>query len=273
MYEDPPTYTQILTEIAAKPLTKMERGLLALGLLTSGRITELIQCRAHNIKLYDLNGAEISSGSLDVLSKTPAASLYKGLDPKNISRIEVTLKNEKSKTKKLKKIPCLNVAEFEIPINWLVQRLQELPDPIYEDRIYGKNRTQGWFVMKSVNPQWTTHYMRHWGVSNDVRHGLNPAIIQKKTGWVDLKMLSRYTHLNSDDMVIAMETSWGKRPVPKVVPAPAPVIKEMAPKPAWIAPGARPYVPQKSMRKFDRQGHLIITKEMKDAENMLVSVV
>jgi hypothetical protein len=215
MYEDPPTFTQILTKVANANLTKRERALFALGLITNGRISELINCRAASIKLYDLQGNEISTGIGN--PKAPAGSFYKGLQPKDISRLLITLKNQKSKKTKLKAVPVINVGDFEIPIRWLLERLQELPDPIYMDDICGMNRFIAYRMFKNIDRNWFPHLMRHWGTSSDVRQGLDPEILRRKNGWIDLKMLSRYTHLRTADMVSAMERTYGKKPVPVVV--------------------------------------------------------
>ena len=265
MYKNPPTYPQFIAEVASKNITKMERALVALGLLTSGRVTELISCKANDIILYDYNNKEITTGIGDY--KTPAGSFYKGLQPKDVKYAMITLKNEKNPRSKFKTIPVINVGDFEIPFKWLIERLQELPDPIYETYIYGKGRTPAWFLLKEINPAYKTHYLRHFGTSHDVRNNLNPIIIQKKNGWVDMKQMDRYTHLSSDSMLKGMAEVYKKEEV-------KPIIKEVQPKPAYIAPSMRPFVSHAEERKkYDRAGHRIIQKTQKELDNELLQVV
>jgi integrase len=266
MDKSPPTFGQFISEVAGKRITKMERGLIALGLMTSARISELIACKAQDILLYDHNDKEIHIGKDD--QKASAGSYYKGVTPSDIKYAIITLKNQKNPRIKFKSIPVINVDDFEILFKWLLERLQELPDPLYEDKIYGLGRREAWWMLKYINKDYSPHTIRHLGTSNDVRNNLNVGVIQKKNGWSDLKQLDRYTHLSSESMLKSMIEVYKKKeePKPESIKELDP-IKEVAPKPAKIPFALIP------VKQRTRRPNKVTVIPQKEIDNMLVAVV
>jgi len=189
LLKSPPTYSETFQHIEDTKMTKEERAMFGLSVLTGARISEVLGVQQKDIKIY-------GGGNIIISSKD--TNNYQLCAPYEIQKIIITMMNKKSKKQKFKQVPIVNNAIFTKPISWLIDRLAEQGiNP--NMKLFTFTRQQAWWrIKRRLGNDWFCHMTRHVAASNDVRAGINPGVLKEKLGWSDLSPYGAYVHLNVD---------------------------------------------------------------------------
>ena len=197
LLKNPPTYLETFKKIEDTKMTKEERAMLSLAVLTGGRISEVLGIQQQDIKVYGKNNIIIES---DKYSK---CALYE------IQKLIVTMMNKKSKKQKFKQVPIINNKLFSKPISWILDRIVDQgvgPNK----KVFSFTRTQAWWrIKKRMGNDWFCHMTRHIAASNDVRAGINPGVLKSKLGWANLAPYGSYVHLDVDSIHDELKRIYG----------------------------------------------------------------
>jgi len=181
-------------------MTKEERAMFGLSLLTGARISEVLGVKQKDIKIY---------GGGNIIISPQDTNNYQLCAPYEIQKLIITMMNKKSKKQKYKQVPIVNNAIFSVPISWVIDRLAEQGiNP--NMNLLSFNRTQAWWrVKKRMGDDWFCHMTRHVVASNDVRAGINPGVLKSKLGWANLSPYGSYVHLDVDSIHDELKRIYG----------------------------------------------------------------
>lgn len=200
---DPPGFTDLVNMVDdIKAMSTEERAWYGIAVLTGARVSEIINLKFKDIKVYAEN---------DKLIDPKETNGYQSIASNEISKIVFSMINEKNKKQKFKNIPVLNYDLFNKPVSWVFFRLKELgynPD----QKVVSYSRGKIWFMVKKhFGKNFFPHFFRHCAVSQDTRAGIPVAIQKAKYGWTDTRPHEVYAHLNISDLENAMRKIYGPK--------------------------------------------------------------
>jgi hypothetical protein len=194
--KSPLSLTKLIEQLKNfKGMSKELRATFALLICTGGRASEICNLKQKDIVFYDYSGKELPHDKI-LLTDT--------------AKIIVTMDNKKNRKQHSKKIPVTKNELFLEPIEWIIDRVNELGyNP--EGKIYTKGRKCLWFSTKKWwGKNFFIHLFRHFYITAHASSGVSVPVIRRLAGWSSTAPFATYEHIEVGTLSRELEKAYGK---------------------------------------------------------------